>query len=86
VQFVVEDTGTDAVPITAERLGPGQFRLDAECLQVGIAFSVEGRTFTLVSKPVELTEMNYLVTVHETAGPDVGRQLTVQLRLGRRRQ
>jgi hypothetical protein len=76
-----EDTAARA---EAERLGPGQFLLDAECLRVGFAFSVEGRTFTVVSKPVALTEMNYLVTVHEIEGPAAGRQLTVQVRLGRR--
>jgi hypothetical protein len=76
---------TDAAPIEAERLGPGQFFLDVERLQSGIAFSLEGRTFTIVSEPVALTTMNYLVTVHETAGPDAGRQLRVQVRLGRRK-
>jgi hypothetical protein len=84
---MVEDVEDGAaVPVGAERLGPGQFLLDAECLQVGTAFSIEGRTFTLVSRPVALTEMNYLATVHETEGPDAGRQLTVQLRLGWPRQ
>ncbi|NIK58448.1 hypothetical protein [Kribbella shirazensis] len=77
--------GAAAVPVAAERLGPGQFLLHVDCLQAGMAFSVEGRTFTLVSKPVALSELNYLVTVHETEGPDVGRQLTVQLHLGPRR-
>jgi hypothetical protein len=77
-----EDTA--AAPIEAERLGPGQFLLDAELLRCGIAFSIEGRTFTVVSQPVALTKMNYLVTVRETHGPDAGRQLRVQLRLGRR--
>lgn len=69
------------VPVVAERLGPGQFLLDVDCLGVGTAFSVENRTFTLVSRPMTLTELNYLVMVHETEGPDAGRQLTVQLRL-----
>lgn len=70
----------------AERLGPGQFLLDAQRLQVGLKFSVEGRVFTVVSGPVVLTERNYLVTVYESEGPDAGRQLTVQVRLGRRGQ
>jgi hypothetical protein len=76
-----EDTA--AAPIEAKRLGPGQFLLDTGHLRTGIAFSVEGRTFTIVAKPVELTTMNYLVPVHETGGPNVGRQLTAQVRLGR---
>jgi hypothetical protein len=70
----------------AERLGPGQFLLDAQRLQVGLKFSVEGHVFMVVSGPVVLTEMNYLVSVHESEGPDAGRQLTVQVRLGRRGQ
>lgn len=68
-------------PVVAERLGPGQFLLDVDCLELGTAFSVENRTFTLVSKPVALSELNYLVMVHETEGPDTGRQLRVQVRL-----
>jgi hypothetical protein len=72
--------------IEAERLGPGQFILDTALLRCGIAFSIEGRTFTVISQPAMLTRSNYLVTVRETEGPDVGRQLTVEVRLGVRRR
>ena len=75
-----EDTA--AAPVKAERLGPGQFLLDVEELRVGVALTVDSRAFTVVSKPVVLGTMNYLATVRETDGPEVGRQLTVQLRLG----
>jgi hypothetical protein len=66
-----EDTA--AAPVEAERLGPGQFLLDTECLQSGAAFMAEGRTFTITSKPIALSRMNFLVTVRETSGPDLGR-------------
>jgi hypothetical protein len=72
-----------AAPIAAVRLGPGQFLLAVDDLRHGTAFSIDDRTFTVVSEPCALTKLNYLVTVRETAGPDRGRQLRVQVRLGR---
>ncbi|WP_410790016.1 hypothetical protein [Kribbella sp. C-35] len=38
---------------------------------------------TAVVEAVRLGSGQFLVIVHETEGPDVGRQLTVQVRLGR---
>jgi hypothetical protein len=74
--------GNATGPVSAVRLGPGQFLLDTEHLGVGVAFTVEGRTFTVVSKPVAHTTRNCFVVVRETAGPEIGRQLTMQLRFG----
>lgn len=81
----MSNDGADA-PIEAERIGPGQFLLDTALPRCGIVFSIEGRTFTVISQPAALARRNYLVTVRETEGPEVGRQLTVQLRLGVRRR
>jgi hypothetical protein len=53
---------------------------------VETAFSVEDRTFMVVSGPAAVTRMIHLVTVQETAGPDRGRQLRVQVRRGQRWQ
>jgi hypothetical protein len=71
--------------VDAVRIGPGQFLLDLEGLGADTVFAVEGRRFRVISTPEALTANNYLVTVREISGPDVGRQLTVQLRLGRPR-
>jgi hypothetical protein len=77
---VEDDDGP--LPVSAVRLGPGQFLLDVADVGPGLVFCLEGRTFRVVSTPVE-NARNYLVTVREIEGPDQGRQLTVQLRLGR---
>ena len=70
-------------PLDAVRIGPGQFLLDVEGVEAGTVFALEGRCFRVVSAPVTLSADNCLATVREIAGPDAGRQLTVQLRLGR---
>jgi hypothetical protein len=70
-------------PVAAVRLGPGQFLLAVDDLRSGTSFWIDDRIFTVVSEPCALTKLNYLVTVRETAGPDRGRQLRVQVRLGR---
>ena len=72
-----------AAPIAAVRLGPGQFLLVVDDLRPGTAFRVDDRTFTVDAEPAALTQLNYLATVQETAGPDRGRRLRVQVRLGR---
>ncbi|WP_460662883.1 hypothetical protein [Kribbella swartbergensis] len=77
----MDDDGS--APVSAVRLGPGQFLLDVADVGHGLTFSVEGRTFRVVSTPLAANAGNYLVTVREIEGPDQGRQLTVQLRLGR---
>ncbi|MEU4607482.1 hypothetical protein AB0F43_31240 [Kribbella sp. NPDC023972] len=79
----LSDNGESAV--NAARIGPGQFLLDVESVQVGFVFALEGRRFRVISAPVVLTKNNYLATVREVHGPDAGRQLTVQLLLGRLR-
>lgn len=67
--------------VDAVRIGPGQFLLAVDGVEVDFVFALEGRRFRVISAPVVLTTNNYLATVREIHGPDAGRQLTVQLRL-----
>ena len=76
----IEDSG----PVDAVRVGPGQFLLAAEHVDVGLAFATAGQTFKVVSRPVDVGRGRFLATVDLVDGPGAGRQLTVQLQVGRR--
>jgi sarcosine oxidase gamma subunit len=75
-----DDTG----PVEAVRVGPGQFLLAAERIEMGLTFATAGQTFEIVSRPVDVGSGRFLATVNLVAGPGAGRQLTVQVQVGPR--
>lgn len=71
-------------PVEAVRVGPGQFLLASERVEIGLMFATAGQTFEVVSRPVDIGSGRYLATVDLVAGPGAGRQLTVQVHVGPR--
>jgi hypothetical protein len=69
----------DVVPVDGIRVGPGQFLLAAEMVELGLVFVIDGDRFEVVGQPVDVGAGRYLATVQGSAG-----QLTAQLQVGRR--
>ncbi|MFI5712929.1 hypothetical protein [Kribbella sp. NPDC051620] len=67
------------VPVSAVRVGIGQFLLAAEHVDVGLVFLADGDRFEVVGEPTNIGGDRYLATVRGPAG-----DLTAQLIVGHR--
>jgi hypothetical protein len=78
------------VAIEAVQLGPAEFVLAAEQLQVGDEFEIDdadaGQRYAwlVIDGPVEVAPGVLLAPVRVTAGPETGAEFEAHLRVGRR--
>jgi hypothetical protein len=78
------------VAIEAVQLGPAEFVLAAEQLQVGDEFEIGDAdagvryAWLVIGGPVELAPGVLLATVRATAGPETGDDFEAHLRVGRK--
>ncbi|WP_328321862.1 hypothetical protein OHA70_25530 [Kribbella sp. NBC_00382] len=68
-----------AEPVSAVRVGIGQFLLAAERVVAGLVFVADGDRFEVIGEPMAIGGDRYLATVRGPAG-----DLTAQLNVGHR--
>jgi hypothetical protein len=72
------------VAIEAVQIGPAEFVVAAERLQVGDELAADDYVWLVVEEPVEVAAGVLLVPVRVTAGPETGDQFAAHVRVGRR--